>query len=248
MARDTLTEWLDTGVLVPDDVPALYVYEQSGPDVLQRGLIGDVGLADPGQRIILPHEDVFPGPIADRLALMSTTQANLEPIFLLYDGGNGTATQLVDEVAANRRPLISARTEDGLTHRLWAITAPEEIAAINADLHHRQALIADGHHRYATYRVLQRQERAARDIDHPASASSSALSEQSPAPGHHPLQPPPTTPTPKNHQPPPPQQHQPRPATATPHNHRPPAPQQRTLENHRLPAVQQHHQPSLKPP
>jgi hypothetical protein len=142
-------------------VPALYVYEQKGAGVLQRGLIGDVGLIDPGERIILPHEDVVPGPIADRLALMSTTQANLEPIFLLYDGGNGTATALVDEVAAKRRPLVSARTEDGLTHRLWAITDPAEIAAINADLHDRQALIADGHHRYATYRVLQRQERAA---------------------------------------------------------------------------------------
>ncbi|WP_418115079.1 DUF1015 family protein [[Actinomadura] parvosata] len=159
-ARDTLREWLDSGVLVPDDVPALYVYEQSGPGVLQRGLIGDVGLVDPGQRIILPHEDVFPGPIADRLALMSTTQANLEPIFLLYDGTDGTATRLVDEVASTRHPLVSANTEDGLTHRLWAITAPDEIAAINADLHARQALIADGHHRYATYRVLQRQERA----------------------------------------------------------------------------------------
>ncbi|MFC6372797.1 DUF1015 domain-containing protein [Nonomuraea thailandensis] len=164
VARDTLRNWLDAGILVPDDVPALYVYEQSGPDVLQRGLIGDVGLADPAQRIILPHEDVFPGPIADRLALMSTTQANLEPIFLLYDGGNGTATRLVNEVAAERRPLVSAHTEDGLTHRLWAITAPDEIAAINADLHHRQALIADGHHRYATYRVLQRQERATRHL------------------------------------------------------------------------------------
>ncbi|MFB4272060.1 DUF1015 family protein [Nonomuraea sp. GTA35] len=171
VARDTLRDWLNAGVLVPDDVPALYVYEQSGPDVLQRGLIGDVGLADPSQRIILPHEDVFPGPIADRLALMSTTQANLEPIFLLYDGDNGTATRLVDEVVSERRPLVSARTEDGLTHRLWAITAPEEIAAINADLHHRQALIADGHHRYATYRVLQRQERAARHIPHPTSTS-----------------------------------------------------------------------------
>ncbi|TYB70471.1 DUF1015 domain-containing protein [Nonomuraea sp. PA05] len=160
VARDTLKEWLDSGVLVPDDVPALYVYEQTGPDILQRGLIGDVGLADPGQRIILPHEDVFPGPIADRLALMSTTQANLEPIFLLYDGDDGTATHLVDEVASTRHPLVSAQTEDGLTHRLWAITAPEEIAAINADLQARQALIADGHHRYATYRVLQRQERA----------------------------------------------------------------------------------------
>ncbi|MFC5834916.1 DUF1015 family protein [Nonomuraea insulae] len=159
-ARNTLKAWLDSGVLVPDDVPALYVYEQSGPGILQRGLIGDVGLADPGQRIILPHEDVFPGPIADRLALMSTTQANLEPIFLLYEGENGTATRLVDEVASNRHPLVSARTEDGLTHRLWAITDPAEITAINADLHPRQALIADGHHRYATYRVLQRQERA----------------------------------------------------------------------------------------
>ncbi|MGW0199356.1 DUF1015 family protein [Nonomuraea sp. NPDC003201] len=159
-ARDTLRAWLDTGVLVPDDVPALYVYEQSGPNVLQRGLIGDVGLADPGQRIILPHEDVMPGPITDRLALMSTTQANLEPIFLLYNGDNGTATRLVDEVASERRPLVSARTEDGLTHRLWAITDTSEINAINADLHDRQALIADGHHRYATYRVLQRQEHA----------------------------------------------------------------------------------------
>ncbi|GAA3605379.1 DUF1015 domain-containing protein [Nonomuraea rosea] len=178
-ARDTLKAWLDAGVLVPDDVPALYVYEQSGPDILQRGLIGDVGLVDPGRRIILPHEDVVPGPIADRLALMSTTQANLEPIFLLYDGGNGTTTELVNEVAAQRRPLVSAHTEDGLTHRLWAITDPAEIAAINADLHDRQALIADGHHRYATYRVLQRQERAARKPRHtpqpaPSSPSTSA--------------------------------------------------------------------------
>jgi hypothetical protein len=89
---------------------------------------------------------------------MSTTQANLEPIFLLYNGDHGTATTLVDEVAATRPPLITAHTEDGLTHRLWAITDQAEIDAINADLHPRQALIADGHHRYATYRVLQRQQ------------------------------------------------------------------------------------------
>lgn len=170
-ARDTLRAWLDTGVLVPDDVPALYVYEQSGPNVLQRGLIGDVGLADPGQRIILPHEDVMPGPITDRLALMSTTQANLEPIFLLYNGDNGTATRLVDEVASKRRPLVSTHTEDGLRHRLWAITDPAEINAINADLHDRQALIADGHHRYATYRVLQRQERLASQVSATSAAT-----------------------------------------------------------------------------
>lgn len=171
-------------MLVPDEVPALYVYEQSGPDVLQRGLIGDVGLADPAQRIILPHEDVMPGPVADRLALMSTTQANLEPIFLLYEGGSGTATALVDEVAAKRRPLVTAHTEDGLTHRLWAITDPVEIAAINADLHHRQALIADGHHRYATYRVLQRQEHATAREPGISTPSTSLPDTSSPSEGH----------------------------------------------------------------
>src|SRR5690606_28482125 len=159
-ARRTLEEWCESGILVADEQPALYVYEQRGPGVLQRGLIGDVCLPDPAQRIILPHEDVLPGPVQDRLALMSTTQANLEPIFLLYNGGNGTATRLVDEVAAHRTPLVTARTEDGLTHRLWAITDEAEIAAINEDLHPRQALIADGHHRYATYRLLQRREHA----------------------------------------------------------------------------------------
>ncbi|GGO76004.1 DUF1015 family protein [Nonomuraea cavernae] len=167
-ARDTLRAWLDSGVLASDERPALYVYEQSGPGVLQRGIIGDVALTDPARRIILPHEDVLPGPVADRLALMSTTQANLEPIFLLYDGAQSTATTLVDEVAVNRAPLVSARTEDGLDHRLWAITDQAEIDAVNADLRSRQALIADGHHRYATYRMLQRQEHAARATSQPS--------------------------------------------------------------------------------
>ncbi|MEU8150434.1 DUF1015 family protein [Nonomuraea sp. NPDC048901] len=170
-ARDTLLAWLDAKVLVADEQPALYVYEQHGPGVLQRGLIGDVALADPARRIILPHENIFPGPVADRLALMSTTQANLEPIFLLYDGGQGTATLLVDHVASTRPPLVTADTQDGLRHRLWAITDPAEIDAVNADLRNRQALIADGHHRYATYRVLQRQEHAARASQVPASTS-----------------------------------------------------------------------------
>ncbi|MFG1946715.1 DUF1015 family protein [Nonomuraea sp. NPDC048826] len=183
-ARRTLQAWLESGVLVPDEQPALYVYEQRGPGVLQRGLIGDVCLPDPAQRIVLPHEDVLPGPIADRLALMSTAQANLEPIFLLYNGQNGTATRFVDEVATDRPPLVTAHTEDGLTHRLWAVTDEAEIAAVNADLHPRQALIADGHHRYATYRILQRREHAL----HPDVAPSGLISPNEP----HPSQPTPT--------------------------------------------------------
>jgi uncharacterized protein (DUF1015 family) len=52
-------------------------------------------------------------------------------------------------------------TEDGIRHRLWALTEPAALAAVAADLQPRQALIADGHHRYATYRRLQAEEHGA---------------------------------------------------------------------------------------
>ena len=86
---------------------------------------------------------------------MMATRANLEPIFLLTDGAPGAATGLVDQVATERVPLLEVVTEDALTHRMWAITDPAELAAIAGDLSPRHALIADGHHRYAAYLELQ---------------------------------------------------------------------------------------------
>ncbi len=102
-----LQDWLDEQIMVPDQVPGLYVYEQAavggdalasqnghagaGPDaaghsILQRGLIGALRLVPADAGIVLPHEDVMPGPVTGRRLLMEATQANLEPIFLLYDG------------------------------------------------------------------------------------------------------------------------------------------------------------------
>jgi uncharacterized protein (DUF1015 family) len=169
-AAGELADWLATGILVPDAQPALYVYEQvaldaSGrPDpagVLQRGLIGALDLVPPAGGVIQPHENVAPGPVAGRRQLMEATQANLEPIFLLYEGTGGAASKLVDEVASGRSPLLSAGTADGLRHRLWAITDKRELAEIAADLAPRTALIADGHHRYAAYLQLQDRRRQA---------------------------------------------------------------------------------------
>lgn len=226
-AATTLQSWLSSGVLTIDTAPALYVYEEAGDDVLQRGLIGVLAIDDDA---VLPHEHVFPGPVRDRLALMNATQANLDPIFCLYEGGTtnpstppwhpnnnhpttpnkdrpttpapppdngepttadtepttpgveaasegvgtsfgggrgvsgdggtravgeGAASRLVDVVAGSWPPLLETRTGDGVRHRLWAVTDPRAHAEVAADLAARQALIADGHHRYATYRALK---------------------------------------------------------------------------------------------
>src|SRR5215469_9690270 len=159
-AARLLRDWQAEGILVPDPEPALYVYEQSLPSgpVLQRGLIGALQLAPLGGPI-LPHEDVIPGPVTGRRQLMEATGANLEPIFLLYDGpgepaapsgpSGGFTAWLIAEVADRRAPLLSLDTDDGIRHRLWAVTDSAEQDAIAVDLASRQARIADGHHRYA---------------------------------------------------------------------------------------------------
>jgi uncharacterized protein (DUF1015 family) len=67
----------------------------------------------------------------------------------------------VDHTAEGQAPLACAVTDDGVEHRLWAVTDPDAQAAIAADLATRTALIADGHHRYAAYRELQSEMRAA---------------------------------------------------------------------------------------
>lgn len=179
-AARLLGDWQREGILVAGGGPALYVYEQrvtgtAGQEgVLQRGLIGAVRLAPDTARVVLPHEDVMPGPVRGRRQLMEATQANLEPIFLLYEGGStegrvaergpaSLATRVAGQVADTQTPVLSTDTGDGIRHTLWEVTDPAALAQIAADLAPRQALIADGNHRYAAYLQMQAARRGAGD-------------------------------------------------------------------------------------
>jgi uncharacterized protein (DUF1015 family) len=161
-AAELLDEWLDEGILAVDDEPALYVYQQrTGETVLQRGLFGAIAWRPLDAGVILPHENVQSGPVEDRLALMRAMHANPEPIFLLYDGG-GAASDIAT-AAVTQPALQSAETPDGVTHELWAVTDLADLARIEADLSDRQAMIADGHHRYTTYGYLRDEMHATRE-------------------------------------------------------------------------------------
>jgi uncharacterized protein (DUF1015 family) len=163
-AARTLADWLSEGVLAPDPEPALYVYEQRRGGMLQRGVIGALALSAPADGIVLPHEDVMADVVEDRAALMRTTAANLEPLLLTYrgddDAGGATGTTAVIERVIERDPLLATTTEDGFSHRLWSLTDPGELAEISTDLARHQALIADGHHRWATYLRLRSEHSA----------------------------------------------------------------------------------------
>jgi uncharacterized protein (DUF1015 family) len=154
-AAQTLRRWLADGVLAADSEPGLYVYEQGDGSILQRGLIGALRLSEPADGVVLPHEDVIPHVITDRAALMRATSTNMEPLLLTYRGNGSTGATAVVERTVEGPPLLATTTEDGFSHRLWAVTDPGDLTEIQADLAQHQALIADGHHRWATYLRLR---------------------------------------------------------------------------------------------
>lgn len=156
-AARTLRRWVSEGVLTADPDPGLYVYEQrDGDGMLQRGIIGALHLSEPSEGVVLPHEDVMPHVVADRAGLMRATSANLEPLLLTYRGnGSAAATAEVVERTAAQPPLLATTTEDGFRHRLWSVTEQADVARVQSELARHQALIADGHHRWATYHRLR---------------------------------------------------------------------------------------------
>ncbi len=158
-AAKLLQRWTDQGALKADSQPALYLYEYGDESCRVCGVIGALELPAHTQRTVLPHESVIPDIVADRLAMMSAAQANLEPILLVYDGA-GETTSLLSAVKA-APPLIDVNLTDGTTHQLWSITDPAPLRQIQDAIAPHQALIADGHHRYATYLELQRRHRLA---------------------------------------------------------------------------------------
>ncbi len=153
-AAHTLAEWRAEGVLAADDTPALYRYEMADGATVTRGIVATVDLRLPAEGVILPHEDTMERPVADRLHLLEATRANLEPIVLVYDGDDPAADLDVGQ------PVARLRADDGVDHTVWPITGDAEISAITAALAPRTAVIADGHHRYASYLRHQHRRRA----------------------------------------------------------------------------------------
>ncbi len=159
-AARTLDDWVDSGVLVDEITPALYVYRQ---DFMQgsvrrsvTGVIGALGLEPFGTKGVLPHERTMPGPKSDRLALLRACPVNISPIYAIYRGG-GSVSGFLGSITD--RP-VAARVVDpaGTLHRLWVISAPAEIELLTAAVEEGPLVIADGHHRYETALEFHREK------------------------------------------------------------------------------------------
>lgn len=179
-AAKLLARWRADQILVTGETPALYVYEYGDTLHSVCGLVGALELRDYSERVVLPHEDVIEGIVADRLAMLTAQGANLEPIMLVYDGG-GEITEVLARARA-RPPLVDVNAADQTFHRLWALSETADLRRLADHLRPRQALIADGHHRYAAFLRNRDEHHAAGEKSGPWNAGLALLIDQSQCP------------------------------------------------------------------
>jgi uncharacterized protein (DUF1015 family) len=153
-AGQLFESWQLQGALVRDSQPAIWAHAQqyTGPDGqtrTRRGFFCRVRVEGYGPGKVRPHERTHPGPKEDRLKLMRATRANLSPIFSLFSDPAGAAWRALEPATATE-PWGEVTDGEGTVHRLWRVTDPETITAVQQATKDAELLIADGHHRYET--------------------------------------------------------------------------------------------------
>lgn len=126
----------------------------------EERLTGIIALANvfPDDGSIRPHEKTFPKPIKERIRIMKSASAQLEPVFLFVDSAD-LETRL-RHIIAERRPDIHFVDRSGVRNRVYFIDVLTlvEVASMIESL---PGVVADGHHRTAASRELALQSTGA---------------------------------------------------------------------------------------
>lgn len=149
-----LDEWINQNILVQEDSPAVYIYEQEfkvseWESKTRRGLIALVKLAEFSEGVVLPHEFTLSKAKQDRFNLMNTTNANISQIFSLYND-TGKVSDILDTITKQSTPEIDYINCEDVSERIWVIKDKQIISEISEIFKYKKLFIADGHHRYET--------------------------------------------------------------------------------------------------
>jgi uncharacterized protein (DUF1015 family) len=153
-AADYLKTWIEKGVLKQDSAEAIYAYVQdfevAGNHFQRNSFIALTRLEEFGPSgHVKPHEQTLDEPKIDRLNLKRATVTEFGLVFMLYEDRKKIADEIVEN-AAREQPLLDYTDEQNVRHRLFAVTARDNIKAIIDMMIDKGCIIADGHHRYET--------------------------------------------------------------------------------------------------
>ncbi len=158
--RDNLRRFIDSGWLVREERPAIYIYRLTWRDHTQTGFFCLSAVDDYDQGRVKKHELTRAKKEQDRTDLINTMNAQVGPVFLLYQS-EATLDRLLEELSRGEA-AVDFTSEDEVRHELWVIDDPQQISAVETGFTALDATyVADGHHRSASASNVCRQRRAA---------------------------------------------------------------------------------------
>ena len=152
-AGNLFKEWIEKSILIRDKDPKYYLYEQKsliGNQIHnRRAVFAALRIYDAKDDVVRPHESTMAGPRETRLNLMKSTNANISPIFAMYEDPTKTINTILDKIS-EQQPDFESSDLNNDSHRLWVINDKELLDSITTIIGQSKVTIADGHHRYAT--------------------------------------------------------------------------------------------------
>ena len=163
-------QWRNEGIFRQDSSPSIYVYSQtftapSGQNFERRGFIALGRVEDYSAKVVYRHEQTLSKPKADRLDLLRATRAHYEQLFLLYEDSGEIDSLLAPKPSA--APTVDVADEYGVAHRVWQVSDPGILSAVQQKMRDKKLVIADGHHRYETALNFRNESRAAAGSPNP---------------------------------------------------------------------------------
>lgn len=158
-AKENLGKLISADVLLADEKPCLYIYQQVFKGRTQTGLVGCASVDDYLQSVIKKHEFTRADKEADRIRHVDTLDANTGPIFLTYRG-SAAVTEILEQWKTAHTAVYDFTSGD-VRQTVWVIDDDAVIAKLTALFGEIPALyIADGHHRAASAVKVAQKRRA----------------------------------------------------------------------------------------
>lgn len=148
-----LSDMLDNKILIRDETPALYIYEQifslndGKPAHSLKGIICLTELCDYSENTVLPFEDVVHDTSGRASDIIASSKSDTEPIFSLYSDDNETIARLMEK-NIERAPDITFNTSDNIHQNVWIVTDCDVLSKVTEFFKNRQIFIASGHDNY----------------------------------------------------------------------------------------------------
>ena len=148
-AKEILNEEIARGIYEKDDSEAYYIYELTMNGRAQTGLVACASVDDYVNNVIKKHENTREDKEIDRITHVDTCSAQTGPIFLAYRAQDAINKRV--EANKEKEPVYDFTAVDGVKHRVWKMSDPEDVEAIRKAFENlNQIYIAEGHHRAAS--------------------------------------------------------------------------------------------------